>query len=300
LDFLKVYWTSRYGRTQLDNIFDDSRREIKTGNDSNNFTIDFLEAAEHYIALDAGEDPIWSNYPTGVRDQIRSLRLIGTKQARPVLLSALQRFSAREFSRLLKLMEVVSVRWQLIGGGRTGALEIQSARLAEKIWKRSIATASEARADLTNVYPSDEEFRDAFAEKDNLSNQKVAFILRRLEEHERQVRKGRGAEELSPGRSLTLEHVLPKNPNASWRKELEADPELVTDCVGKLGNLCLLTESRNQEAERKHFTQKREIYRASELLLTRKLADYEEWNRHSIKMYQHWLAAIAVAVWRFE
>lgn len=300
IDFLKVYWTSRYGRTQLENIFDDSRNEIKTGSQSNEFTIDFLEAAEYYIALDSGEDPIWSAYPPQARERIRALRLIGSKQARPVMLSALQRFEPKEFVRLLRLMEVVSVRWQLIGGGRTGALEIQSARLAARIWTKSVTTASEARTEIASVYLSDDEFRAAFAEKSNLTNQKAAFLLRRLEENERQIQLGKDAAELEPGRYATLEHILPKNPGVDWQAELETDSDLITDCVNRLGNLCLLAEARNKEAERKHFQEKREIYRESDLFLTKKIAEYEDWNRDSIKHYQHWLAGRAVNVWRFQ
>ena len=56
-DFLRVYWTSRYGRTQLDDIFEEVRKKVKTGPQAEKITEDLLEAAGHYTALDASDDP---------------------------------------------------------------------------------------------------------------------------------------------------------------------------------------------------------------------------------------------------
>src|SRR5215207_1169562 len=57
-EFLKVYWTSRHGRTQLDDIFEDARKRVKSGDEAVTLSIDLLEGAEHYVALESADDPV--------------------------------------------------------------------------------------------------------------------------------------------------------------------------------------------------------------------------------------------------
>ena len=298
-DFLRVYWTSRYGRTQLDHIFDQVRKRAKTGKDAEDLTIDLLEAAEHYVALDSSDDPTWSPYPKKCREILRSLRVLGSRQVRPVLLSGIKRFSVTEFEKLVWLLEVVVVRWQVIGGRRTGMLEIACAKLAKSIWDGDVASGRQARTALAGVYTSDSDFRNSFISKQGLSNQKAAYLLRMIESEERKRKYQSNAVELEPGQYLTVEHILPKNdPGEEWETEITADPELLDDCSLRLGNNCLLSESRNLKAARKGFSVKKEIYSASDLLTTRKVSQHSEWNRKSIKNHQTWLASRAVGIWK--
>jgi hypothetical protein len=298
-DFLRVFWTSRHGRTQLDQIFEDVRSKYKSGTAANDLSIDLLEAAEHYAALDVSDDPVWARFSLEVKERISTLRMLGSKQVRPVLLSAIKCFDVTEFERLLRLLEVVTVRWQLIGGERTGAIEIQCARLAHLIFQKRVETAQKARETLDAVYLSDSAFHAKFAEKDNLSNQKAVYLLRQIEEHERQVQMGATAKELGPSRALTTEHVLPRNPSDEWSDEIRADASLVADCALRLGNICLLSEPRNRDAGRNSFDDKKAIYAASDLFTTREIASHKKWDRQAIHHHQSWLAKRATAIWRY-
>jgi len=299
-DFLKVYWTSRYGRTQLDDIFDAVRAEINTGSLAEELTVDLLEASEHFVALDSPDDAVWSPYSPKTRDRIRALALLDSKQVRPVIVAAIKRFSVVEFERLLWLLEVVTVRWQLIGGKRTGAIEINCANLAERIWKRAVTTAAEARKALDSIYTSDLDFAAAFKTKEGLPNNKATYILKRIEIEERQRVFKSEAKELSPDQYLTLEHILPKSPGDEWSKETNDDENLTADCTLRLGNTCMLTEPRNRDAVRKGFDEKKKLYSESSLLITKKVAEYNNWGRDPIEHYQTWLASRAVDVWRYE
>jgi hypothetical protein len=180
-DFLKVYWTSRHGRTQLDQIFDDVKKGCKTSAEAVDLSIDLLEGGEHYVALDVPGDPTWMPYPASVRDLIRDLDIIGSKQVRPVILAAIKKFPINEMERLLRLLEVVSVRWQLIGEERTGTLEIQSARLAELIWNGTVTTGTAAFQAIQSVYLEDKLFQEKFANKDDVPSQKATYLLRKIE-----------------------------------------------------------------------------------------------------------------------
>jgi hypothetical protein len=299
-DFLKVYWTSRHGRTQLDDIFDEVKRQYRKSEEAVNLSIDLLEAAEHYVALDRPDDPTWMPFPVEVRELIRDLDVIGSKQVRPVILAAIKKFAPNEIARLLRLLETISVRWQLIGEERTGALEIQCAKLAESIWKGTVKTGTDAFEAIRTIYLDDKQFQDKFANKDEMPNQKATCILRKIEEQDRSARLGPTAKDLAPHRRLTIEHILPKNPGDEWAAELVLDPKFVDECALRLGNMCLMPEGRNREAARATFDRKKVFYADSDLEITNQVAKYAGWDRKAVDQRQAWLAKRAVAVWRFE
>lgn len=299
-DFLKTWWTSRHGRVQKAQLFPRFKKEVSTAEAVRRTSTDMLKAAEQYAALEVADDPLWADLSDAAREHVRALKLLGGKQVHPVLLAALERFSAHEMERLLRLLEVLLVRYQLIGGGRTGRLEIACAGLARRIWKVEVTTATQASADLKDIMPNDKEFQQAFANKQETVSKKIAFLLRRLERQARANDRTReGSEELDPSISLTVEHILPKNPGTGWAAMLQRDPEVVDECANRLGNICLLS-SVNRKLGNRPYSEKRSAYAASDLLLTQSVAAEEEWGREAIERRQGQLAKLARAVWRFE
>jgi hypothetical protein len=243
VNFLKAYWTSRHGRIQTSNLFEALKDKYKTADEAEKLSIEMLGGAEQYSALDSYDDPIWSGYPVRVRETVRSLKILGAQQSHSVMLAALATFDPNEFDRLARLMETIIVRYQLIGGGRTGALEIACARLAPMIFEKKITSTSKAFGELKDVYPDDDEFRLAFATKEETDNPTVAYLLKRLEKEERQIVDGSKAKDLDPGASLAVEHILPKNPTEDWMKVFP-DQEEREGAIYRLGNLCLLSDDK--------------------------------------------------------
>jgi Protein of unknown function (DUF1524) len=207
------------------------------------------------------------------------------------------KFDPREFERLLRFLEVLIARYQLVGGGRTGALEIQCARLARLIFNGEVTTATQAYQEMRDIYPSDEDFRAMFELKEEDNNSKAAYLLRRLEIEARRQEKGANAKELDPGTVLTVEHILPRNPTAEWRTNF-ADDDQVEDAIYRMGNLCLV--ARNRELGREPFNVKKKIFEESDLSLTKELAEYPTWNMEMIMRRQTKLAKYAVSAWRFQ
>jgi hypothetical protein len=177
-----------------------------------------LNVAEQYAALETSDDVVWSPYSAEVRGSIRSLKLLGARQTHPILLAALKRFSTTEMERLLRLLEAIIVRYQLIGGGRTGKLEIECARLAEAIFNgqivdkdgvRTISNTSDVFQECHDIYPSDPTFEGEFTLARESNNQKAVYLLRKLEQEKRRREQQAKAQENELG-AVTLEHVLPK------------------------------------------------------------------------------------------
>lgn len=297
-EFLKVYWTSRYGRTQLDEIFDDVKERFKTGDQAIDLSIDLLKTAEQYVALDVPADVTWSKHTDNVKDAIGAFVILGSKQVRAPILAAYEKLEGKNFEQVLKLLEAVIVRWQVIGGRRTGAIEIALAKLAEQIWTGAIKNGYDAKRIISDVYLDDAEFRADFETKDDLSSQKAVYLLRKIEEHESKQSNKSKTKDAEPKKTVTLEHIFPRNPGSGWKVELAKEPKLV-EHVSYIGNLCLLSSSRNRRAGQSDFSSKKKIYAESGLITTSAVADVNEWGIYQIKHRQAWLAKKAVVVWSF-
>lgn len=296
--FLKAYWTSRNGRTQKAKLFDNLKNQYKDADSASKLTIDMLAVAEQYAAIESGSDPVWSAYSLSVRETIGSLKTLGAEQTHPVILSGLAKFKPREFERLIRLLEILIVRYQLIGGGRTGGLEIVCARLARLIYVGEIKFATEAFQEVRDIYPSDREFQENFATKEERTSPKAAYILKGLEQEARRREREGEAKELDPGPALTVEHILPKRPTEEWLKSFR-DREEADEAIYRIGNLCLV--ARNKDLGRDAFNTKKAIYSDSDLVLRKDLSKHNKpWDMRAVEQRQAKLASYAVTAWRFQ
>lgn len=296
--FLKSYWTSRHGRIRSASLFDSFKATYKTPAAAIDVSIDMLEAAEQYAALGVPDDPVWAAYSEKARLTVRSLGIVGSHQTDPVMLSALAKMEPGEVERMLRLLEVVTVRYLLIVGGNTGRFETTCAILGRKIYAGDVKTATAAFAELKDIYPSDDDFRNAFATKQEENNQKAQYYLRALENELQRDAQGEMAGELIAG-VLTVEHVFPKNPAAEWAEVVKADAQVAEDCTFRLGNLCLLTEV-NRKLGRMGFAEKKAVYLKSKLISTKEVGNANLWGRKEIEGRQRNLAKVAAAIWRFQ
>lgn len=299
-DFIKAWWISRYGRIQNPHLFGRFRERVPSRGEAQAASQDMLATSEKYAALGVPDDPIWRQYSSETREHVGNLRLIGGQQVHPVMLSALDKFPDREVERLMRLLEVLIVRYQLIGGGRTGRLEISCARLAAQIYDGDCNTATQAFGVLKDIFPTDDQFLESFRTKEETNSKKVRYLLSSLEIQARRRDMGAvSAAELEPSGSLTLEHVFPKSPADNWQDIQENDPEFAEEYTHRLGNLCLLTGV-NRALGNKGFDEKRETFAQSYLLLTSEIAENSEWNRVTVEARQQRMARLAVAFWRFN
>lgn len=129
-DFLKVFWTSRHGRTQKDNLFQNLKTTHRSVKSAVDLSIDLVRAAENYAALETSDHVIWAPFSPYARESVAALKILGGAQTHPIILAALDKFSVPEFERLLRLLEIIIVRYHrrqrrnssadVTGGERTG------------------------------------------------------------------------------------------------------------------------------------------------------------------------------------
>lgn len=162
-DFLKVFWTARNGVVQKNQLF----RRIKENYSSSALSAELVdELARDALLLSAIDDdrhPYWNDRDPSIRERVKVLNTLGSKQTRPVILAALLRFSDSEVSDLLRRLIVSVVRYQIIGRGRTGVVERVLARICQQISNGHAVSAAEVQRYLQELYTQDEEFVQDFA-----------------------------------------------------------------------------------------------------------------------------------------
>ena len=296
-EFLRVFWNSRNRLVRKADLFKTIRGEIRNRADAFALIRDMDRNARMYAALRSPEDSSWSK---AERDSLSQLQMFDVRQPLALLLAAFERMSDEDrsgFGRLLRAIAVVSFRYNVICGRQSNEQEREYNRVARALSDRQLTGAADTIRELRRVYPEDDEFRAAFADKElrttSSRNKKVArFLLFRLE---RQLSEQDFDFESS---KYDIEHVLPENPDDNWGQFDDRQRESFTY---RLGNLTLLSASRNRDLGNAAFAEKRSAYSQSEFVISRNLAhEYDTWTVEKIRSRQTWMARQATGVWRVD
>ncbi len=149
-----------------------------------------------------------------------------------------------------------------------------------------------SRLSRSHRFPPNQEFKEAFIEKDfyNAVNRRN-YLLYKLENHERK--------EAVDVQDYTIERVMPEKLTEQWRSELGEDWRDVHEAyLPTIGNLTLT--GYNSELSNRSFNQKQEMpggFRDSPLRLNRSLAQVERWNEAAIKNRAKMLSEKALKIW---
>ena len=296
-EFLRVFWNSRNRLVRKADLFKVIRDEIRDRAKAFELIRDMDRHARVYAALRDPQDASWSE---DERDSLAQLQMFNVRQPMALLLTAFDRFAEnnrRGFIRLLRAIAAVSFRYNVICSRQSNEQEVVYNNIAVELSSRRINDVAAAIARLRHVYPDDQEFRAAFTDKSlrttsSRNNKVVRFILFRLEA------------QLS-GQSLDfesakygIEHILPENPGDGWDQFDDQQQEASTY---RLGNLTILATADNRGLGNTGFANKLEVYRRSNLAITRKISEeYDAWTEEKIRSRQEWMAKQATGIWRIS
>lgn len=289
--FLRHYWISQHPLIRHEHLF----RAMKEGVRTSPQVIELLDALEHnaqvYTALSSAADPFW----IGEKEQrrwIRELELFHEKQALPLLLAAHNKLSPQEFTKVLRIVAVVTFRYTVIGGLHTNLKETVYNRAAIKLSSGELTTARDVATEVQPLYTSDTDFRNAFSTASigtKMKKKLVRYILFAIENHKSRTDIDY---EDSPA---TIEHILPEHESGEW---MDSFPKAVHELyVYRLGNYTLLEDDKNKECGTKPFVEKRAIYGTSQYAITKDITA-SDWTPTTLEHRQMRLAIAATAVWR--
>lgn len=293
-DFLRAHWNSRFSFVRQTELFKTIRGKIANRDAVFNLIRQMEEDMDAYMALTHPEASPWS---PALKKHASDLRMFGVRMPYPLLLAARRDFSDAEFEAVLRASVMISFRYNVIGNQPTNEQERIYNAAAEKISLKYLTDTHAVLRAMSTVYPGDDAFRAAFAEKSLRTTQSrnkrvVRYILCALE------KQLTGAALDFENDSYNLEHILPENPEAGWDAFSNEEEEAL---IYRLGNLTLLNKGTNKDLGNAPYPAKRSAYAECSFGLTRKIAeDNADWTPERLSARQKWMALQATAIWRME
>jgi uncharacterized protein with ParB-like and HNH nuclease domain len=292
-EFLKHYFSLQHKSIRTNKLFEIAKNSVTNGSQS----FDLLNNLEKYsylfTALENPEDDFWQDFSDSHR-YVRELALFRVQQIYPVLFAASDRFPAPEFTKILRMVSVISFRYTVVGDRSPSALENIYTETAQAIIQGRAKNLQQVFAALRPAYISDEEFHQDFTRlqlptKNSHKKKLAQYILGQLEADA-------SGKEVAPG-SFTIEHILPESFSGNWSTEFNSEQWLKS--VYRLGNLTLLEPLLNRSLGQKGYIEKQQVYHQSLYSLTTAIAAVE-WTPETIAARQARLADRAVQIWRLD
>jgi uncharacterized protein with ParB-like and HNH nuclease domain len=291
-EFLRYYLALKQSWVRRERLFKLVRDSVTEGLQA--FML--LDRLENYsslfIALGNSNDEFWRDTPEN-QLYIRELELFRVKQAYPALFSAYEKFSSDDFTRLLKLICVLSFRYTIVGSLNPNELEALYSKIAISIESGETKSPKQVFEKLRSVYVSDEKFLQDFTlltiSTKGQKKKLVRYILCKLEADASGVDVNED--------SFSIEHILPESPVDGWRQNF-TDAQ-IEDMVYRIGNLVPLEPHLNRQVGNELYPIKRDSYRQSVYRLTQNILA-EEWTPDNLATRQRHLAKRAVHIWRSD
>jgi len=289
--FLRHYWISINKLIRQEYLFRAMKDVVKTSPAVIELLDQLEKNAQLYNALLNSSDPFW----IGQKEQkkkIKEIELFKEKQALPLLLASYNNLTAEEFTKVLRIVGVITFRYTIIGGLHTNLKEEVYNKAAVKISNKELTTASLIAKDVKALYTSDKDFKNDFSTTAIVTkrNKKlVRYILFEIENHLAQTDIDY---EESPA---TVEHILPENAGEEWIASFPVS--LQESLVYRIGNYTLLEDDKNRDCGSKNFEAKKAIYHTSQYELSKKIVA-TDWTPNTLDNRQTKLSDYASAVWR--
>ena len=289
--FLRHYWISKNKLIRQEYLFRAMKDVVKTSPKVIELLDELEKNAQLYNALSNSSDPFW----IGQKDQkkrIKEIELFKEKQALPLLLASYNNLTLEEFTKVLRIVSVITFRYTIIGGLHTNLKEDVYNKAAIKISNKELTTASNIAKEVKSLYTTDKDFKNDFSTT-TISTKRgkklVRYILFEIENHLAQTDTDY---EDSPA---TIEHILPENAGDEWIENFPAS--IQESLVYRLGNYTLLEDDKNRECGTKNFEAKKAVYQTSQYKMSKQIVA-AVWTPNTLDNRQTRLSDYASTSWR--
>lgn len=288
--FLRHYWLSSERVVKEKDLLGEIQEKYKSKHEVFKFLDELKEEAFVYEALLNPREDYWN---IDVVESLKDLQILSTQQTLPLLMAAAQKFNSSDLISLINYCTTFVFRYLTIMEKENKVLEKMYSDIAIEIRRGDITSAAQVRERLKKEDVDDSVLRPTLMEKEFKVAKVSTYMLKKIEFY------------LDPGKEkwsnkITLEHVLPRNPDKEWIEFMKKHKMEKDDFVNKLGNLTLLIGNANRQAQNKFFIHKKEkIYsKMSILKLNDYLCDVDKWSKTEIITRQEILIDIIMKVWK--
>ena len=293
--FIRYYWnsTNRFAREK--DLFKALRKDIKTQSDVNTLLANLRFLSKVCAAILHPDDNKDFDL-TELNERLIEMQKLDASSYIPVIFALrLQNYSEEDINEVLKAIETLVVRNFVVSGLVANKYELEFAQIAKSISDKSWSphnnppTKDDILKKLYSLMVSDEEFINNFKVFNSKKNAVIRYLLRKINNYDISETKI-----VDDSNRVHVEHILPKKINEDWINFNDEDHETY---LWRLGNLTLLGQEYNNRAKNKGFDKKKEIYKKSEIKMTRDLVSIDDWTTFTIVKRQEDFAEIALKIW---
>ena len=279
-DFVRDYLTMKTSKISTKDrvyeTFKEFANEPKNNYDEQGLLEDLLVFAQYYSNfLYFNSDNKDVNFCLEQFQQLKSTTVY------PVLLYvfddcyAYKKITEDELVGVMKILLSYIFR-RLICGYPTNALNKIFATLINEIEESNESTYEEKVLSIltqktsSGTFPKNKEFEIEFIQKDLYKSKIDKFTLIMLENY-------LSKEKVLVSSDITIEHIMPQTLTPQWQIELGKKYEDIhTQYLHTIGNLTI--SGYNSELSNKSFSDKKEIFKNSNISICRNICDFETWN----------------------
>jgi uncharacterized protein with ParB-like and HNH nuclease domain len=297
--FIRYYWLSSRGVVREKELYRTIARELQKQSDVFNFLNGLREAAEVYGAFEKPDSSVWDLFGQDLKNDIARLSLFKVSQCYSVLLAAKESLPDDLFPKVLRMIVIISFRYNIICGFSPQKLESTYSDAAKYIRSQKPKSIKAIFDQLSKVYPSDTDFVRYFEVK-SVSGGNAAKLARYILGEINSYYMGSKELVVNPnGIELNLEHILPQTPSETWLVEFPKKDKM--QYVYRLGNMTLLDSLINRKVGNNSFQEKcSTAFYQSKLEVTKEILNYSVWGPKQIEERQRKMAKAACQIWRLN
>lgn len=293
--FIRYYWnsTNRFAREK--DLFKALRKDIKTQSDVNTLLANLRSLSKVCAAILHPEDNKDFDL-TELNERLIEMQKLDASSYIPVIFALrLQNYSEEDINEVLKAIETLVVRNFVVSGLVANKYELEFAQITKSISDKSwpphnnSPTKDDILKKLYSLMVSDDEFINNFKVFNSKKNAVIRYLLRKINNFDVSE-----TNIVDDSNRVHVEHILPKKINDEWINFNAEDHETY---LWRIGNLTLLGQEYNNRAKNKGFDKKKEIYKKSEIKMTRDLVTIDDWTTLTIVKRQEDFAEIALKIW---
>ena len=298
--FIRYYWNSTKKFAREKDLFKSLRKDISSQSDVNTLLSNLRSLSKVCAAILHPDDNKEFDL-TELNERLLEMQKLDASSYIPIIFALrLQNYSEKDINEVLKAIETLIVRNFVVSGLVANKYELEFAQIAksisDKTWppnsdssSSKMPTKDDILKKLYSLMVSDEEFINNFRIFNSKKNAVIRYLLRKINNFDINETKI-----VDDSNRVHVEHILPKKINDEWINFNDEDHETY---LWRLGNLTLLGQEYNNRAKNKGFDKKKEIYKKSEIKMTRDLVSIDDWTTFTIVKRQEDFAEIALRIW---
>lgn len=222
-----------------------------------------------------------------LRENLNNLKILKAKTFYPIILAGYQKnFSEEDLYNITSTIESLVFRNFSICGITANKYEKIFTKIANKIYHGRL-NPEEVCLEIKQEIVDDDIFTQYFKKFKTKTKPLIRYILIKI------ANTYQNETNISLDfNKVHIEHIMPEN-----AKKWEISQEKHSEYLWRLGNLTLLGANFNKRNSNKKFSEKKKCYSESDINLTKKLLQYDDWGIKQIQQRQEELTTIALAIW---